>query len=96
MAKRPIVQNVCLRELARPVLNASVHGILVSVSSMRHGRSIQYFTATITDGDCKVRVVGFQKEQLRKLTMFCEENKSVNLRNCQIKNQNMERKWNLF
>ena len=67
MAKRPVVQDVRLRELVRPVLNANVHGILVSVSLMRHGR---YFTATITDGDCKVRVVGFQKEQLRKLTML--------------------------
>ena len=37
MAKRPVVRDVRLRELVRPVLNASVHGILVSVSSMRHG-----------------------------------------------------------
>ena len=59
--------------------------MLVSVSSMRRGRSTQYFAAIIIDSDCKVQVVGFQEQQLRKLTMICEVNKSVNLRNCQIK-----------
>ena len=95
MAKRPVVQDVRLSELVKPVLNANVHGILASVSSMRYGRSTQYFIATITDGDCKVRMVGFQKEQLRKLTMFCEGKKSVNLRNCQVKKSKYGEKMEL-
>ena len=39
--------------------NASVHGLLVSVSRIKKGRNSEYFDGSITDGDCKLRFVGF-------------------------------------
>ena len=40
--------------------NATVHGVITSLSPMKKGRSSNFFHTNISDGETKLRLVGFQ------------------------------------
>ena len=65
------------------VASAIVHGLLASVSSVNGGNS-EYTEGILSDGECKLRFVGFYRLQ-HKMSSFWKEQKPVFLRNCEIK-----------
>ena len=74
------------------VTSAIVHGLLASVSRVKKGRNSEYFEGILSDGECKLRFVGFHRLQHKKLSSFWKERKPVFLRNCKIKkSRNSER-----
>ena len=67
------------------VENASVHGVIASLSPMKKGKGADFFDAKLTDGDTNVRVVGFQASQRKRLASFYDTSASVSLQNCKVK-----------
>ena len=65
--------------------NATLHGVIAAVSPMKKGSKAEYFDAKITDGEAQLRVVGFRKEQRKRLAEFEDHMQPVELYNCQIK-----------
>ena len=74
------------------VTSAIVHGLLASVSRVKKGQNSEYFEGILSNGECKLRFVGFHRLQHEKMSSFWEEWKPVFLRNCEIKkSRNSER-----
>ena len=52
---------------------------------MKKGSKAEYFDGKITDGEVQLRVVGFRKEQCKRLAEMEDQMQPVELYNCQIK-----------
>ena len=76
---------VTFNEVVTASPNDTVHGILTSVSRVKKGRHSDYFDGTICDGQSITRVVGFHREQQKKMSALWRERKPVQLVNCEIK-----------
>lgn len=83
-------------EVDHPIANASVHGALVSVSRMKNGRNSSYFEGKITDGESKMRFVGFHKEQQKKMLRLKKEKIVVQLNNCEVKKSRNSEKLDII
>ena len=83
--KRQSKELEFLDEVQEPVVNASVHGAITSLSPIKKGRNSNYFEGTIADEHAKLRLVGFLSDHQRKLSNFFKSKTPINLRNCQIK-----------
>lgn len=73
-----------------------MHGVLVSVTRVKKGRKSTYFEGTITDGDSKVRLVGFHKGQQTKMSSLWKMKKVVRLNNCEIKRSHNSEKMDII
>ena len=64
--KRHIEEVDSLEKLQKPVANANLHGAVTSLSSVKKGRNSSYIDGTISDGHCRIRLVGFLPAQQNK------------------------------
>ena len=63
-----------------PSKRAQVEAIVRSISPSRG----KFFDGELSDGEAIVRVVGFDKDQLKKLSEYCEKQQPCLLRHCEI------------
>ena len=68
--------------IGKPVSHAVVEGVLECVSPMKPNK---YYDGELTDGRKSIRIVGFGNVQQQKLQSFYSEQKSLCLRNCEVK-----------
>ena len=73
-----------------------MHGVLVSVSRVKKDRNSTYFEGTITNGDSKMRLVGFHKGQQTKMSSLWRMKKVVRLNNCEIKRSRNSEKMDII
>ena len=83
-AKRRLVELEELSKLDEPIPNASVHGVLTSLSPMK-GEKGNFFDGMISNGIGKTRLVGFNLSQKRSLSNFSGNREAVLLDNCEVK-----------
>ena len=83
--KRTIEEVEKLQDLDKPLKNASVHGLVTSLSPIKKGRTCSYFDGTLTDGSDKIRFVGFGGSQQRKMSDYKERSLTINLDDCEVK-----------
>jgi len=65
--------------------SASVHGVLMSVSPVRKGRKQNYFEGKMSDGSSKLRFVGFDLKQQKKMSEMLPKKQAIEIENCEIK-----------
>ena len=53
-----------LDDIDEPILNASVHGAITSLSPIKKSHNANFFDGTIADESCKLWFVGFNSDQL--------------------------------
>ena len=86
MAKRSLQEFLDLSCVEKPSQHAKLHGIVASVSPMKKSKSsCSYFDGQLTDGTHKIRVVGFDDEQQKKLAAAYSKKEPITLSNCEIK-----------
>ena len=68
-----------------PIANTSIHGAITSLSPVKKGRNSIFFDDTLADETSKIRVVGFDAQQQRKLNNYHQKNIPVELINCEVK-----------
>ena len=86
MARKQTIQEVeKLQDLNSPLKNASVHGIVTSISPIKKGRTCNYFDGTLNDGTDKIRFVGFGGSQQRIMSDYKERSLTLNLDDCEVK-----------
>ncbi len=68
-----------------PLANASVHGVISSLSPTKKGRKSHYFHGMVSNGKSKLRLVGFSQAQQRQMKDFMSKKKPVQLEDCEIK-----------
>ena len=83
--KRTIEEVEKLQDLDKPLKNASVHGIVTSLSPIKKGRTCSYFDGTLTDSSDKIRFVGFGGSQQRIMSDYKERSLTINLDDCEVK-----------
>ena len=84
-SKRKRAELKDLDSLEEPVSNASVHGVLCSLSPVKKGRKSSYFEGVVSDGKSKVRLVGFSNTQQLKMREFMDNKKAIHLNDCEVK-----------
>ena len=65
--KRQLHEVLDLDGLQEPIANASVKGLITSVSPIKKGKTSNYFNGTVADSTAKVRLVGFTASQQKKV-----------------------------
>ncbi len=66
--------------------NANVHGVIANVSPIKKGTGTSsYFEANLTDGEKKLRVVGFSTAHRKRLSSFEDTMTPVSVQNCRVK-----------
>ena len=56
-------QEVDNYDVVKGMPSASVHGVLTSVSPVKKGRRQNYFEGKVSNGNSKLRFVGFNSKQ---------------------------------
>ena len=83
-----------ISEVTKSGPNATINGVLTSLSPMKRSRSSSFFEGSITDGKASMRLYGFDSTVRRKLSHFMDATQSVVLDNCEVKpsrlNDNLE------
>ena len=80
MAKKRLFDEVNkLDDLSKPICNATLHGIVASVSPLKKGRTCNFFEGFITDGSSKVCVVGFNPGQQMAIKQFMDSKEALQL-----------------
>ena len=86
MAKKKLFDEVDkLDDLSNPICNATLHGVVASVSPLQKRRTCNYFEGFITDGSSKVRVVGFNPGQQKTIKQFMDTKQTLQLTDCEVK-----------
>ena len=81
-AKRnQVVEVEDLQNLEEPILKASIHGVLTSLSPITKGRKANNFEGTISDGTGKARIVGFSSSQQKSFNSFLGKREAIQLSN---------------
>ena len=57
--KRQLHAVLDLDGLQEPIANASVEGLITSISPIKKGKTSNYFDGTVADSMAKIRLVGF-------------------------------------
>lgn len=65
--------------------NATIHGVVTSLSPMKLGKRSRYFEAKLTDGKKHMRMIGFRGDQRYQLASYHDSAQSVALHNCEVK-----------
>ena len=69
-----------------PIANTSIHGAITLLSPVKKGHNFYiFFDGTLADETSKIRVVGFDVQQQRKLNNYHQKNIPVELINCEVK-----------
>ena len=83
--KRTIEEVDNINDVDKTIPNSSLCGTLTSLSPMKPGRNSSYFEGTLADYTSKIRFVGFETFQQRKLSELFEQKATVKLMNCEVK-----------
>ena len=83
--KRKFSEIEQLDNVDQPLPNSCVHGAITSISPVKRGRGAPYFDGMLADDTSKIRFVGFESFQQKKLFNFQEKNVPVKIENCEIK-----------
>jgi len=59
--------------------SASVHGVLTSVLPVRKGRKQNYFEGKLSDGSSKLRFVGFDSKQQKKMSEMLPKKQAIEI-----------------
>ena len=68
--------------IQHPDQHASVQAVITSLSPQKNDSN--FFEGEVTDGECVMRIVGFESKQWQQLHSFCDKELPVTLTNCQI------------
>ena len=74
-----------IADLDRAIPNTCIHGAITSISPIKRGRSAPYFDGMLADETSKIRVVGFETLQQKKLSDYHQRNIPIQLVNCEVK-----------
>ena len=80
--KRPLQEVDKFDSIHQPILNATIHAAVTSLSPVK--KSV-YFDGILTDGTSHLCMVGFSPDQQRQLTNYFDNKQSTQLINCEIK-----------
>ena len=79
--KQPKTTPLSPGNITAPNQHATVSAVVASLSPIKPNK---YFDGELTDGECVIRLVGFDKSKQRQLQMFCDSKMPVTLRDCQV------------
>ena len=65
--------------------SSTIHGAVASVSPIKKGRNSIFFDGFIADQTSKIRMVGFDCQQQKKISHFHSKNTPVTIVNCEVK-----------
>lgn len=90
MAKRshpPAEEVYSLSDVNRPATNANIHGAVVAISPVKKGKysKCPFFDGDFANETSKIRLVGFDSLQQRRLSDYYERQVPVEIKNCEIK-----------
>lgn len=90
MAKRshpPAEEVYSLSDVNGPATNANIHGAVVAISPVKKGKysKCPFFNGDFADETLKIRLVGFDSLQQRRLSDYHERQVPVEIKNCEIK-----------
>ena len=86
MARRRTIEEIdSFTDVHKPIPNSTVSGTLTSLSPVEAGRNASFFEGTLADYTAKIRVVGFETFQQKKLCELFEQKATVKLVNCEVK-----------
>ena len=71
MARKRTYEDIDqLDDVDRPIVNTRIHGAITSISPIKRGRNSIFLDGTLADETSKIRVVGFDSQQQRKLNNY--------------------------
>ena len=86
MARKRSRENIEeITDVDRPIASTKIHGAITSLSPIKKGRKSIFFDGTLADATSKIRVVGFDAHQQRKLQEYHQKNVAAELENCEVK-----------
>ena len=86
MAKKRSYEEIeNIDEVNGPISSTQVHGAIISLSPVKRGRKSVFFDGMLADESSKIRLVGFDAQQQRKLNEYHQNNIPVQLLNCEVK-----------
>jgi len=88
--KQTIKEADNITDLEKLMLNTSLHGAITSLSPIKKGGKSLFFDRMLTDDTSKVRVVGFEAHQQKKLNELCQKNGPIQLVDCEVKKKKLE------
>lgn len=74
-----------LKKADKPLPNFSLHAAIKSISHVKKGRNSIFFDGVIADGNTKMRLVGFNSDQQKKMNYFFHAKIPANIQSCEIK-----------
>ena len=83
--KRPLYEVDKYDAIKEPHTNVTLDGAITTLSPVKKGKRSSYFDGAMTDGTSHLRIVGFNSDQQRKLTMYFEKKEPTRLINCEVK-----------
>ena len=86
MARKQTIEEVDnITDLEKLMLNTSLHGAITSLSPIKKGRKSLFFDGMLADNTSKVRVVGYEAHQQKKLNELYQNNVPIQLVDCEVK-----------
>ena len=86
--KRPLPKEYeDISSISGPETKAKVHGIVTSLSPIKPSAKRPFFEGFLTDGNNKIRFVGFSSNKEKVIEKFSEQKDPVLLANCSSKNR---------
>ena len=83
--KQTIKEADNITDLEKPMLNTSLHGAITSLSPIKKRWKSLFFDRMLADDTSKVRVVGFEAHQQKKLNELYQKNGPIQLVDCEVK-----------
>ena len=78
------------KDILEPNPRANINALISSLSPEK--KESRFFEGELTDGQCIVRIVGFEKHQRQQLESYCANGIPVLLTNCQIQHNKLKNK----
>ena len=85
MAKNGQLENFTTDDVDGPAVNTTTHGAVISLSPVKRGRHSIFFDGMLSNETSKIRLVGFDVAQQKKLQDFQLKKIPVELVNCEVK-----------
>ena len=83
--KRKFSEIEQIDDVKGPLPNSSIHGAITSLSPIKPRRKSAYFDGMLADNSSRIRFVGFEPLQQKKLVSLQQQNVPVQIDNCEIK-----------
>ena len=83
--KQTIKEADKITDLEKLMLSTSLHGAITSLSPIKKGRKSLFFDRMLADDTSKVRVVGLEAHQQKKLNELYQKSGPIQLVECEVK-----------